>query len=284
LNRRIQTFRQALRVDWRFGGAGIRAGTSVLIALSLCSFSPQNRSSGSSTVPNAKAANALIEQLVADALALRETSGRTRVSIADGVIAYDFRPVPAATLANRPDCLTGPLELRIRSAALRRDFQVVLAKETFWGAPLDHVDSLATSMVETKYAAAGDEECRARQQQGKTAADAEFANLEMALRAYATKSSLGTVGTRGLPEAYRVEIGVDPAKARIRFMPFLDYKRCLYFKLPLEEHWNDLTPGTHNLIGRYHYRAEWPAALNGPEESNFDVTANTRITFTPKAN
>jgi hypothetical protein len=284
LNRRIHTFGQALRVVRRFGVTGIRAGTSVLIALSLCSFTPQNRSSGSTTDPNAKAANALVEQLVADALALRETSGRTRVSIADGVITYDFRPVPAAALANRPDCLTGPLELLIRSAAIRRDFRALLVKETFWVAPLDRVDSLATSMVEAKYAVAGDEECRARQQQGKTAADAEFTKLEVALRAYAAKSGLGTVGTRGFPEAYRVEISIDPAKARIRFMPFLDYKRCLYFNLPLEERWNDLTPGTHNLIGRYHYRAEWPTALNGPEESNFDVTANTRITFTPKAN
>lgn len=67
-------------------------------------------------------------------------------------------------------------------------------------------------------------------------------------------------------------------------MPFLDYKRCLYFNLPLEEHWNDLSAGTQNLIGRYHYKAEWPPSLHGPEEGNFDVTADTKLTFNPKAN
>jgi hypothetical protein len=274
LNRSNRTLGQVLGPCWRI--SGIQVTTPTLIALLLCAFAPQDR-------PGA-AANAVLEKLAADALALPDTTGRTRLSIADGVITYDFRPVAASSLANKPDCLTDALALMVRSAALRRDFQAVLPKETFWAAPFNQIDLLAKKMVDRKFASANDAECRAKQQPDKAAAETEFMKVETALRGYAAKSGLGTVGARGLAEGYRVEVRVDPGKARIRFMPFLDYKRCMYFNLPLEEHWNELTPGIHNLIGHYRYRAEWPAELNGPEEGNLDITGNTRITFTPKAN
>ena len=231
-----------------------------------------------------KAAYELMQKLVADALEIPESTGRTRLAIANGVITYDFRPEPLSSLASRPDRMTGALELLIRAAALRRDFRSVLPAETFWTAPLQRTEALAAGMIGVAYAVADEKQCAEKQQALNIAAQAEYKALENGVRAYAQRSGLGTVGSRGFSDGFQVEVLVEPPKAKIRYMPFLDYKRCQYFNLPLDEHWNDLNSGTHNLIGHYRYRAEWPASLNGPEEGNFNILRDTKLTFTPKVN
>jgi hypothetical protein len=225
-----------------------------------------------------------MQTLVADALLLEDTAGRKRLSISNGILSYDFRPASLETLASQPDCVTSPLEILIRSAALRRDFSTSLPEQVFWIQPLKQADTLAATMVDVAYKVPDKAQCPVKQQQYKAEAEAGFRSLEERLIAYAGKAGLSTAGTRGFADAYRIEIRVDPPRARIRLMPFLDYKRCLYFGLPLEEHWNDLSEGTQELIGRYHYRAEWPPSLNGPEEGNLDIHESGRITFRPKAN
>ena len=114
--------------------------------------------------------------------------------------------------------------------------------------------------------------------------DADFKAVEAGLLDYADRSKLNVVNTRGASDGYPVEIRIEPPKARVRFVPFLDYLRSQYFHKSLDDEWNDLNPGTNILIGRYHYRAEWPKSLNGPEEGNFEVHGKVTVTFRPKEN
>jgi hypothetical protein len=66
-------------------------------------------------------------------------------------------------------------------------------------------------------------------------------------------------------------------------MPLIEYKKYQYFKVPQEQYqWNDLLDSESDLIGWYHYRAEWPAELHGLEEGDFCIKKPGSITFKPR--
>ena len=66
-------------------------------------------------------------------------------------------------------------------------------------------------------------------------------------------------------------------------MTLLEFKKCQYLKVPTEEcRWNELLDTASEMIGWYHYRAEWPLELNGPEEGDFEIKKESTITFKPK--
>jgi len=65
-------------------------------------------------------------------------------------------------------------------------------------------------------------------------------------------------------------------------MTLLQYKKYQYFQVPKEKYqWSDLLASDNDMIGWYHYRAEWPAELNGPDEGDFEVKGPGTITFKP---
>jgi hypothetical protein len=66
-------------------------------------------------------------------------------------------------------------------------------------------------------------------------------------------------------------------------MTLLEYKKCIDSHTPFTDQWNDMVEGDVKLIGRYHYLAEWPTELNGPEEGNFEIRESGAITFRPNA-
>lgn len=240
-------------------------------------------------VVDSERARALVQDLAAEALLLQDSVGRKRLSVSDKVLTYDFEPTPQSMLVARPDRLTAALEILIRVNALRRDFPSVAAGEPFWIKPLNGLEALTASMIASAYKTGSDDEWSARERDYQAEAEKQFADIATMLVAYAEKSKLDILRARDLgardPVAgYRVNIRVEPPKARVRYMPYLDYRRCLVFGIPVEGEWNDLNEGATSMIGRYHYVAEWPASLNGPEEGNFEVRGNTAITFRPKSN
>lgn len=269
-----------------------RSGAAVLLPLtilfcageSLVQCQPPASPPGSGQIPDPEQAYTRMQMLAADALGVGDSTGRKRIWIDGAVLHYDLRAEALTLLAARPDCFTRPQEVLIRAAALRRDLTATIPNEKFWNPPLQRAETLAKNMVQVAYQTTGEEQCVMRQQPYEDQAQTEFQNLGKGLDSYARNAGMSTVGTRGVPNGFKTQIHIDPPRARVRFMPFLDYKRCEYFSLPLDDHWNDLQEGTQELIGRYHYRAEWPASLNGPEEGNFDIHENGAITFRPKAN
>jgi hypothetical protein len=246
---------------------------------------PQGLASEFGDIKEAKKAYALLENLAKDAVSLDDNLGRKRVSISNRIVAYDFRPASAATLTSRPDRLTGPLEVLIRAEALGRDFRVCASTQVFWVRPLEQVRSITAKVVDAAYKTGSEDEWNSEKQTYETQVGAEFTVLEKELLAYADKEGLGVRTSRGPVQGYQVEIRIDPPRAHVKFMPFLNYKRCVAFNLNLKDYWVDLNAGTQTLIGKYHYLAEWPPSLNGPDEGNFDIYGDgVTLTFQPKAN
>ena len=65
-------------------------------------------------------------------------------------------------------------------------------------------------------------------------------------------------------------------------MTLLEFKKYQYFKTPREQYqWNDILDADNDLIGWYHYRVEWPADLNGPEEGDIEIKKPGVLTFRP---
>jgi hypothetical protein len=115
----------------------------------------------------------------------------------------------------------------------------------------------------------------------------QFGDVKQAIVGYATAHNLTPISIaqgRDPAAGYQVQIKIDPPRARVRVMTVLEYKKCMYFKTPLEEQWIDLLGGEQEMIGRYQYRAEWPADLGGPEEGTFEIRKAGAITFRPKQN
>lgn len=225
----------------------------------------------------------LLEGLAENAVSEDANLGRNRVSISDRVLTYDFRPASEDSLTSHPSRVTGSLELLIRVGALRRDFRQYLPTEGFWAPRLERVQNLSAEMLKSAYNTTSDGEWLAKLQDDEDQVAQEFAALDAGLVAYAQKSGLDVKSTKGIPQGYKVEIRIDPPKAHLKFMPLLDYRRCVAFKLDLKDYWVELNPGTHTLIGRYHYLAEWPLSLHGPDEDNFEITEEgMTLTFQPK--
>lgn len=236
-------------------------------------------------VKDADQANKLLVALAKDAVSEDSNLGRNRVSILDRTLTYDFQPVREDVLTSHPGRMTGCLEILIRVDALRRDFRRYLPTERFWSPPLERIQNLAARMLEAAYKTSSDDEWRKSKQGYEDQVAGEFAALDSELFAYARMDGLDLKSTRGVQQGYKVEIRIEPAKARLKFMPFLDYRRCIAFKLNLIDYWVVLSPGMHTLIGKYRYLADWPASLSGPEEDNFEIgEEGMKLTFQPKGN
>ena len=138
----------------------------------------QDTPSGFGDAENAPKAYALLKSLAAEAVAFDENLGRNRVSLSNGIIAYDFRPAQRNVVVSRPDRLTGALEVLIRAGALDRDFRFCMPTQKFWVAPLDQAGSLAKKMLNAAYATASEAEWKSAQQRYDAQVQAEFAVLE----------------------------------------------------------------------------------------------------------
>jgi hypothetical protein len=225
----------------------------------------------------------LLTQLAAEQVAEDRTflgKTRFRISQQDRTVFYDFSALPAEAVLSNNDRYTLPLEALIRAEALRRDFLAAVPRESFWVAPLESIRQAVGQCVRDVERA----QATALAVKNACAVDIErrFDALKASLLLFAAAQNFETAQGRGPTIGYRVQVKVEPPKARVRVMTLLEYKKSLYFKTPMDDHWIDLLAGEHDMIGRYRYRAEWPPELNGPEEGNFEVTEPTTITFRPK--
>jgi len=208
--------------------------------------------------------------------------GRVRLTLhaKDRNITYDLNPFPPGNVLSEKDPFNTPFEALIRVGALRRDFRASLPNETFWVAPLDSIRKTARQCIAEVVIGTNQNGCSQK-------IEARFATLLKSILTYAAEHHLKAVEasqpvTKGPATGYEVQVKIDPPRARIRFMTLLEYKKCLYFKTPVEGQWIDLLGDRQELIGRYHYRAEWPSELNGPEEGDFEITEPETMTFRPK--
>lgn len=223
------------------------------------------------------------EQVVADVKFL----GKTRFSIdqQSKTFFYDLSPMPLNVVLSDRDPYARPLEALIRVESLRRDFGSTIPNETFWSASLDSVERAIQHCVQDLESLQPAQDAGRNPQECSRGLEQQFDKLKTSISTYASGHRLEftePLQTRDPVIGYRVHIKIDPPKARVRVMTLLEYKKFLYFQTPKEKYqWSDLLTSDNDMIGWYHYRAEWPAELNGPEEGDFEIKKPGTITFKP---
>jgi hypothetical protein len=199
--------------------------------------------------------------------------GRNRLRISDKVVVYDFSPAADAMLTSRPDRLTSPLEILIRADVLDRDFHTYLPAQVFWVGPVAQLRTVAAKEVDEAFKAASDEQWNSEKQEYEAQTQAAVGVLEKGLLAYAAKAGLDVRSARGPVQGFLVQVRIEP-KGHVKYMRYLDYKKCMAHIADFEDYWVDLEAGTQQLIGKYHYLAEWPPSLSKPYEGDIDINAD----------
>lgn len=227
----------------------------------------------------------ILDQLATEAISKDKLFlGRARFTIskANGTYSYDSAPVPASSVLGADDQYGKLLESLIRIKALRRDFESAVPDATFWAGPLEGAEKAVQNCVRkldsSKLSAQAAQQC-------ESTVEASFANLDQVVHDYAVGNRLQLVQWRKRDPAqgYKVTIKLSPEKAHLYLMPLFEYKKCHYPGSPVQAcQWNEVLSPDVEMIGWYHYRADWPRDLNGPVEGDFEVTAPGTFTFTPK--
>jgi hypothetical protein len=210
-----------------------------------------------------------------------EYLGRNRLKIIDNQLVYDFAPIPLENVLQKGDPYAAPLEAFIRADALQRDIKKFVGTKSSLLDPLATVEQVARQMVVANFVVGNASERRKQLESQGEQIDSAFKALEIKLRDYAAQNNLQIQGRRGGQDFFMVEVHIEPPRARIHFMPYLAYRKCVLWQRPLSDAWNDLLPGKRGMIGRYFYVADWPSALGGRETNSFEIREDTKVTFTP---
>lgn len=237
--------------------------------------------------PGVEETMALLHKLVAEELGSNGGFlGKTRftIDLKANTYMYDMSPQPIGLVLSNSDPLSIPLEAMLRTEALRRDLQKSLPTESFWVVSLANVQSSVRKCVESLVQLKDNLAIQANENDCSEKIGEQIKQLDQSIDAFAKDrklTSIQPVRERSPATGYKVRVSIEPPRARIRYMTLLEYKKCIYAKNSLANQWNDMLEGDMNLIGRYHYLAEWPSELNGPEEGNFEIRQPGTMTFHP---
>jgi hypothetical protein len=230
----------------------------------------------------------LIERLASEEINSGDSFlGKTRFAVRaeDHAVYYDLGRVSPKAVLSGTDPLAIPLEATIRMEALRRDFRTSAPSDKFWAEPLDSVRRAVSDCVGRITAEKAGAGVVASGEQCSNELERRFDALRRAIELFAVAHDLTTSPnsqSRDPAAGYRVQVRIEPPRARIRVMTALEYRKCNYFKIPLEDQWIDLVAQEQDMIGRYRYLAEWPVELGGPEEGEFEVKKAGSMVFHPK--
>lgn len=246
------------------------------------------RANGQSS-PNATAEEtmSLLRKLAAEEIASDDRFlGKTRFAIDSraNTVLYDMTPVPLGLVLSDSDPMSIPMEAMIRTEALKRDLQKSVPTENFWIVSLSNVQGSIKKCVDSLVDLKGKSALQERQADCSAGIAEQINYLDGSIQTFAKNRKL-TLMQRPVERApatgYKVRVSIEPPRARVKFMTLLEYKKCINSRTPLADQWNDIVEGDVKLIGRYHYLAEWPTELNGPEEGNFEIREPGAITFRP---
>jgi hypothetical protein len=229
----------------------------------------------------------LLNKLAAEEIASEDSFlAKTRFAVDSraNIVLYDMTPAPIGMVLSDSDPLSIPMEAMIRTEALRRDLQKSVPTETFWIAPLANVQGSIKKCVDSLVHLKDKSGLQQKEDDCSAGIAGQINYLDQSMQTFARDRRL-TLTQRSVERApvigYKVRVSIEPARARVKFMTLLEYKKCISSHSPLTDQWNDMPEGDLKLIGRYHYLADWPPELNGPEEGNFEIREPGAITFRP---
>jgi hypothetical protein len=245
---------------------------------------PPSRNSNTSTQPSMTVLMKLAtEQIRIDTAFL----GKRRFSFnpQSRVLSYDLNSVPSNLVLSSGDKYADALEALVRVESLRRDFHATIPNEKFWLAPLESIQRAIERCVQDLEISTNNGSTASREECSHNI-DQQFEKLRVLIATYAVAHHLRVAESPNLREAapgYQVHVEIEPPTARLRVMTLLEFKKCQYLKISTEQcRWNEFLDTESKMIGWYHYRAEWPPELNGPEEGDFEIRKASTITFKPK--
>ncbi|MFL6447309.1 MAG: hypothetical protein ACJ746_06415 [Bryobacteraceae bacterium] len=224
------------------------------------------------------------EQILSDT----DFLGKTRFSIdpQNRTLFYDLRPVPPSAVLSEKDPDAAPLEALIRLESVRRDLGISVPQEDFWVTPFNHALLGVRECVDQIAASQSKQDAGAIQYQCSSKIGPRFNELKASILAYAAAHDLKLAEpdmTRSPATGFKIHVNIDPPGGHVKVMTLLEYKKYKYSKTPPDRYqWNELLDAETEMIGWYHYRAEWRSNITSTDEDDFNVTAAGTLTFTPK--
>lgn len=198
-----------------------------------------------------------------------------------GEIAVDYLGLPPS------DPYKLPYVMQLHVEALRREFEEHAANLPFWTQPLldaeqtvqdavSDISSLKTSPQHEKQLARRRQEFQAR-----------LGALEQSIKDYAQKTNTivgepGRVGQLGFgaEDQFAVPITTEPTGGRVRVVTAFVWRDCKKrFCAPAQLVWRTLNADRENMIGGYHYIAEWSDGKR--DEGDIRVDSDGKRTFRP---
>ena len=209
------------------------------------------------------------------------STGKKWLDFDPGEIVVDYLGLPS------DDPYRLPIVMQLHVEALRAEFERQAPQQSFWIEPLRDAEETARATVadigSVKKPADLEKQLTNRRREFQTRLGA----LEKSIRDYAQKTDTifgepGHVGPVGFgPEdQYSVPIVIEPVGGRVRVVRAFVWRDCRKRScVPSELTWRTLNADRENMIGAYHYIAEWP---NGKrDEGDFRVDSDAKRIFRP---
>jgi hypothetical protein len=208
--------------------------------------------------------------------------GKQRVALdkQNRSLQFNLAHFPSGSILSEDDPLSEPLEAAIRLRALRRDLSVAFPDDATWEPLINATSQAIYDCVNTSANSATVPPLNTVSDPCPTI-EVSFGRFARKLREYAKIHKLDLVESRGATSLFPVKITFDPKSVKLKIMTALQYRECMFFHLQEDQFFSDVLQTDQSLVGRYHYRAEWPHDLGGPDEGDFEIKGPATLKFSP---
>jgi hypothetical protein len=198
-----------------------------------------------------------------------------------GEIAVDYLGLPPG------DSYKLPYAMQLQIEALRREFEERAANLPFWQQPLLNAEQTVRDTVSDIHYLKGSPQLAAQLARRRQEFQARLGALEQSIRDYAQKTGTtvgepGRVGPLGFgaEDQFAVQIATEPLGGRVRVVTAFVWRDCKRHSCaPAQLTWRTLNADRENMIGGYHYIAEWSDGKR--DEGDIRVDSDAKRTFRP---
>lgn len=203
-------------------------------------------------------------------------------------LAYDLGEIVVDYMGLPPDDpYRLPYVMQLQIEALRREFEQRARALSFWRQPLNAAEQTARATVADVDTLKSSAELGKQLTKRRQEYQVRLGALENSIKNYARTTAtivgepghVGPVGF-GAEDQYAVQIITEPAGGRVRVVTAFVWRDCQKRScVPSQLLWRTLNAAQENMIGGYHYVAEW--ADGRRDEGDFRVDSDSQRTFRP---
>jgi hypothetical protein len=198
-----------------------------------------------------------------------------------GEIAVDYLGLPEG------DSYKLPYAMQLQIEALRREFEEKAPNLPFWQQPLLNAEQTVRDTVSDIQSFRGSPQLDAQLAKRRKEFQAQLSALEQSIKDYAQKTSTGVgepgrVGPLGFgaEDQFAVPITTEPTGGRVRVVTAFVWRDCSKRSCaPVQLTWRTLNADRENMIGGYHYIAEWSDGRR--DEGDIRIDSDAKRTFRP---